>query len=127
MRKNKYIEAAKAIALKSKCHVKHGCIIINNKGNVISEACNSYYRYNKTGLNPPYEKGIKIRCSSHAEENAFRNVNHNLLDGAKMFVVRVSSSGDTMLSKPCERCMILCNKYIDNYGLKCVYYSDTCE
>jgi tRNA(Arg) A34 adenosine deaminase TadA len=124
MRKNKCIKAAINIALKSKCHVKHGCIIINNKGTVISEACNSYNYLNESHLNPPYEKGRKIRCSSHAEENALRIVNPKQLIGAKMYVVRVSSEGNTMLSKPCNRCTVICNKYMNNFGLRCVFYSE---
>ena len=58
--------------------------------------------------------------SYHAEINAMRKVGFckRILKGATLYVVRINTNGELVMSKPCERCEKICKKY----GVK-VYYS----
>ena len=118
----KHILDAMETATKSNMKMKHGCVIVNGKGNVISKACNTY----ETAVDiKPYTKG-KYGLSCHAEENALKKVDYKLLYGAKLYVTRVSVCDNQfvfMNSKPCHRCTTIINKCIQKYGLKMVYYS----
>jgi deoxycytidylate deaminase len=110
---------AATIANKSDMEKKHGCVIIDKKGCIISTA------YNKTLNIPPhqlktYDKSNKF--SRHAEENALWNVNKKKLYGAKLYVVRTGSSL-LLNSKPCKKCMDIIETCMVKYGLKVAYYS----
>ena len=116
------------IALKSDMRCKHGCIIIDNKGVVVSSACNKAMPVCKEIL---YSQLIRPHCSIHAEELALRKSDYRKLSGAKMYVVRINSIEDNsdkslyfMNSKPCNKCTYIINACIRKYGLKTVYYSD---
>lgn len=110
---------AKNIAEKSKMRVQHGCVIVDSKGYIISTAFNKYNHF--YNIQKPWQKGSRLSC--HAEEGALKKVNFNKLEGAKLYVVRISYSGELLNSKPCERCTKIINKFIHKYGLKEVYYS----
>jgi len=117
---------AHSIALKSDMRCKHGCIIIDNKGVIISSACNKSMPVCKEIL---HSKSLRTyKCSFHAEEIALRNTDYRKLCGAKMYVIRINSlnnkTTDFMNSKPCEKCTYIINACIRKYGLKTVYYSD---
>lgn len=113
------------IAKKSDMRSKHGCIIIDNKGNIISSACNrTLHISSEQYIKDNFHKGIKV--SRHAEENALRNVDHKKLYGARLYVVRwgvISSNPTFMNSKPCERCTKIINTCMKKFGLKVAYYS----
>jgi deoxycytidylate deaminase len=118
------MEYAASIAQRSDMRTKHGCVIIDYKGSIISAA------YNKT-LNIPshklkeYDRNNKI--SRHAEENALRNVDKRKLCGARLYVVRSGGCFETnsffMNSKPCKRCTAIIETCMKKFGLKSVYYS----
>ena len=114
------------IALKSDMRCKHGCIIIDNKGDIISSACNKSMPICKEILHSRTLRTYK--CSLHAEEMALRNIDYRKLSGAKMYVIRINSltnkTNDFMNSKPCNKCTYIINACIRKYGLKTVYYSD---
>lgn len=47
------------------------------------------------------------------------NFNRRLLKGADLYVVRINSDDNFILSKPCERCQFFCMRY----EIRNVYYS----
>ena len=64
------------------------------------------------------------RMTMHAERAALKAVGDtNLLRGAVLVVVRVGKGGLLLGSKPCHECQCHCEKAMDKYGLRCVYYS----
>jgi len=64
------------------------------------------------------------RMTMHAERAALKAVGDtNLLRGAVLVVVRVGKGGILLGSKPCHECQCHCEKAMDKYGLRCVYYS----
>jgi hypothetical protein len=127
---NEIMMIAIEVAKKSDMRCKHGCVIIDNKGNIISTG------YNKTiptssnilKLNlykEEFEK--KHKLSRHAEENALRNADPRKLDGAKLYVVRwgnLESNPLFMQSKPCKRCTLIIESCMKKFGLRVVYYSN---
>jgi deoxycytidylate deaminase len=131
---NFIIKYALTIAEKSDMKNKHGCVIIDKKGSIISAEYNKMiYIKNISEFHNRFRKGMKM--SIHAEENALRNVDKKKLDGAKMYVVRrgygefINENGNTiknpicMNSKPCERCTTIINMFMKKHGLKIVLYS----
>jgi deoxycytidylate deaminase len=122
---NEIMLHAANIAIKSDMRSKHGCVIVDKKGNIISAAHNSAINItDKSTLDKTYKKGNKI--SRHAEENALRMVDPKKLDGAKLYVVRSGIKPNNPLfmnSKPCARCTAIINACMKKFGLKVVYYS----
>lgn len=113
------IENAVRMAEKSKVHVQHGCVIVDSKGYIIAESNNKYaYLHN---IYKPWNRSHRLSC--HAEESALKIVDRKKLYGAKLYVVRLSYSGELVNSKPCSRCTTIIEKYMNKYGLKTVYYS----
>lgn len=115
------------IAKKSDMRVKHGCIIIDNKGTIISKACNKMLNFDTEKIK---NRDQYLKVSYHAEENALKQVNPKKLFGAKLYVVRYGNSDNKFFanSKPCDRCTIIIDKYMKKYGLKNVFYSvEKCE
>ena len=115
------------IAKKSDMRVKHGCIIIDNKGTIISKACNKMLNFDTEKIK---NRDQYLKVSYHAEENALKQVNPKKLFGAKLYVVRYGNSDSNffMNSKPCNCCTIIIDKYMKKYGLKNVFYSvEKCE
>jgi len=116
---NEIMLYAVEIAKKSDMRSKHGCVIIDNKGNIISSACNK-----TINLNNKFEKNTKI--SHHAEEAALKMADPKKLRGARLYVIRwgiISSNPVFMNSKPCDRCSSIINTCIKKFKLKVVYYS----
>ena len=116
------------IAQRSDMRSKHGCVIIDNKGNIISTAYNKTLNISNEKLRN-YDKNNKV--SQHAEENALRHVDKRKLCGARLYVVRSvcqdhKDNKDHILmnSKPCKRCTSIIETCMKKFGLKSVYYSD---
>jgi deoxycytidylate deaminase len=122
---NEAIELAK----KSDMHSKHGCIIVDNKGNIISSGFNKFiylkkYKY----FNQSYDTdpSNKIKISVHAEENALRLADPKKLKGAKLYVIRwgvIPTNPIFLNSKPCHRCQSIIQSCMKKHGLSCVLYS----
>lgn len=113
------------IAKKSNMNSKHGCIIIDKKGKIISSACNK-----RRSMDTEHISDINIRrqkrFSRHAEETALKNVNRNDLKGAVLYVVRYGNHENNpyfMNSKPCEKCTAIIKANMERHGLKAAYYS----
>ena len=113
------------IAKKSNMNSKHGCVIIDKKGNIISSACNKR-RSMETEHIPDINIRRQKKFSKHAEETALKNVNRNNLKGAVLYVVRYGHNHTNpyfMNSKPCEKCTAIIKAAIERHGLKAAYYS----
>lgn len=122
---NAIMQHAANIAEKSDMRSKHGCVIVDKKGNIISAACNNAINLSvKSDLDKTFRKGNKI--SRHAEENALRMVDPKKLHGAKLYVVRWGIKPHNPLfmnSKPCARCTAIIEACMKKFGLKTVFYS----
>lgn len=126
---NEIMMLAIEVAKKSDMRCKHGCVIIDNKGNIISTGYNKMIpaSYNILKLNlykEDFEK--KYKLSRHAEENALRNADPRKLCGAKLYVVRWGNQDNNplfMQSKPCKRCTLIIESCMKKFGLRVVYYT----
>lgn len=60
----------------------------------------------------------------HAERNAIKQVGDmTKLNGANLYVIRVSNKDSILNSEPCHDCRLLIEKCQQKYGLRNVYYS----
>jgi deoxycytidylate deaminase len=118
------MQYAADISMKSDMNFKHGCVILDKKGKIISTAYNKRIT-TKSKKILIYSRDNKL--SRHAEEIALRNVDKRKLSGAKLYIVRsgecINSNYILMDSKPCNKCTKVIEKYMNNFGLKVVYYS----
>ena len=109
------------IAKKSNMRNQHGCIIEDNKGNVISRACNRSNYLQERHIEDLKNKPL---FSRHAEESALKNTDKTKLKGAKLYVIRWSDMKKRFMnSKPCRKCTSIIHSYMNKYGLKMAYYS----
>lgn len=103
---------------------KHGCVIIDNKGDIISTGVNKAKIHVNLNKFKKFNKNNKISC--HAEEDALRNVDIRKLKGAKLYVIRLNYTTPYPRftdSKPCNKCTCIIESCMKKYGLKVVYYS----
>ena len=127
---NEIMMVALEVAKKSDMRCKHGCVIIDTKGNIISTGYNKMIPSACNLLKikickEEFERKYKI--SRHAEENALRNADPKKLYGAKLYVVRWGDLDNNplfMKSKPCKRCTLIIESCMKKFGLRVVYYSD---
>ena len=118
-----YMMMCVEIAKKSDMRCKHGCIVVDKNGKIISEAHNK-----RNGLPDKHIDDPKKRpfFSSHAEETALKKMNRQDLDGATLYQVRYGQFHKNpvfMNSKPCPKCTPIILACMKNYGLKKAYYS----
>lgn len=111
-RDNAYLSVATYMASLSKSRRKHGAVIVKG-GSVLSTG----YNKDKNHPNNVSEEHIKKYCSIHAEVDALKKVNN--AKGATIYVARVNSFGQQLLSKPCNNCY----KKIKNSGIKKIIYT----
>lgn len=71
--------------------------------------------FNKTKTHPFLHKKYAYR-SIHAECDAAMKA----ASGDTLIVVRIGKKGNLTCSRPCEKCM----RFIKDYGIKTIYYSD---
>ncbi|AOM63382.1 hypothetical protein [Heterosigma akashiwo virus 01] len=108
-----YLSSAAKLAFKSDNNKhKHGCIIINNKGHIISQGINRNYKNN------PF-------LTVHAEQDALLSIDKKKLKKYKclfMYVVRIKNTdiNKLKLSKPCDSCQ---RKILKFPNIKYIYYS----
>jgi len=118
------MQYAADIAQRSDMRSKHGCVIVDSKGSIISAAYNKTLNISSHKLKV-YDRNNKV--SRHAEENALRHVDKRKLCGARLYVVRSGGCINTdhylMNSKPCKRCTDIIETCMRKFGLKVVYYS----
>jgi len=106
------LDRALQLAKTSKYRHQHGAIIVKN-GNVISQGVN--YKVN----NPRQITDPKTGAGIHAEVAAIKASRGADLNGAVIYVARVSKCGDPVMSKPCDRCQ----NSLREAGIKKVYYT----
>lgn len=65
-----------------------------------------------------------MEATIHAERAVLKSVGDiNLLRGATLVVMRISTAGELVNSKPCHACSRHLEKAMKKYGLARVYYS----
>lgn len=117
------VEAAK----KSNMRSKHGCIIVDCKGKIISKAYNKRNGLPDKHIDDPSKRPW---FSKHAEETALLDCDRRKLNGASLYVVRWGKIGMEhcfMNSKPCSKCTPIIKACMKNHGLKAAYYSTGSE
>lgn len=114
--KNKYIQAAKAVALSSpgaggKNGYRLGAVIVNR--HTIEAA-----KFNCLKSHPKLCKHFEYPYL-HAEAHAILSLGLFSCLNKTMYVVRVKRDGSYAMAKPCKSCQ----KLIQEVGIKDVYYS----
>lgn len=95
-------------ALRSEEKFKHGAIILDKKGNIISSGFNHKVDY--------YNHKFTI----HAEIDAINKIIKNQYDlNNILIVIRINKNNELKMSKPCKDC----EKYIVMNKIRKVYYS----
>jgi deoxycytidylate deaminase len=114
-----YFEKAYQVAKKSSHHEqKHGAIIVNNKGEIISEGYNH--------MSCIYCHQSSIHAEVHAILNARKKISKNkrksILSKCKIYIVRIGKKClHFKKSSPC----INCYNFIKKNHIKTIIYSDT--
>ena len=118
--KDRFFEAARAAALASegvgkRKNFRHGAVIVK-KNQVLASGHNSYKTH-------PLMAKYTAFPHLHAEQKAIINLGLDNCHGLDLYVVRINSKKDFMMSKPCSICRML----IDKVGIRNVYYTDNKE
>lgn len=111
-RQEYFLKRAAAVAARSSMNHRHGCVIVNKAGEVVSEGFNNTFVH------------MYHKFSTHAEVACLSKMKHNkkVLSECEMYVVRIGTEGmgnPLKYSKPCTGC----TKAIIKSGIKRVYYS----
>jgi len=109
-RQQAYLDRAARVAEKSTMTHRHGCVIVNCDGVVISEG----YNHHRIAMSHKY--------SIHAEISALYKAKRSRtkLSQCEMYIVRLGPSGDVLkYSMPCEQCA----SEITKAGIRRVYFS----
>lgn len=109
-----YLKLALNLAKSSSCKNKHGAVIVRG-GSILSLGINKMK--NHPDIIP--ESLVKDVCHVHAEIDAIKKVKSEL-KGATIYVARVNSFGNGLLSRPCERCY----EVIISSGINKIVYTD---
>jgi len=103
---------AREEATKSAYKQRHGAVVYNRQ-RILGKG------HNKTKTHPK-ARYYYTHPFIHAEFDAV--VNAGNVKDCTVAVVRISGSGDLMLSKPCQECMF----FLKKRGIKYIVYSDSC-
>lgn len=109
-----YLDKACELASLSDCRFKHGAII-RKAGNTIAVGINY-------GVNDPKYLDDEVaaeHAAVHAEVAALNACKKANLEGATIYVARVSKNDEPRMSKPCENCQ----KALKARGVKKVFYT----
>lgn len=110
----KYLEQAMKVAELSEERYRHGAVL-RKSGRTLSVGINR-------NTNDPMilDQSMNVKhFSIHAEYAAIRAVRKSDLQGASIYIARVSKNGEPVMSKPCVKCQ----KMLKKYGVKKVYYT----
>lgn len=110
----KYLDQAIELAQISDCKYRHGAII-RKSGKTIAVGVN--YTVN----DPAYlDDDVAVEHTAvHAEVAALNSCRKVDLQGATIYVARVSARNEPRMSKPCERCQ----KALKERGVRKVFYT----
>lgn len=107
-----FLDRAACQAARSSMGHRHGCVIVNKNGEIVSEGYNHVY----THLYHKYSIHAEVCCLSKMKRN------RKTLADCEMYVVRIGTDNmgqPLKYSKPCPDC----TKAIIKSGIKRVYYS----
>ena len=106
---------------------KHGSVLVKNS-KIISVGYNRFHSDSSifdSELMNSRKRGRRV--SRHAEEDALRNCDTRLMNGAILYVIRwgcgIEGRPVYLNSEPCERCHACIQHCMDKYGLKAVYFT----
>ncbi len=113
-----HFQQAYNLALLSEKYPRVGCVIVRKKKTLsFSHNINKSHPLQKELNYLRFNDKYFDTCShsQHAEFVAIQSVkNKSLLEGSKIFIVRLDSKGKIMPSNPCKACQNL----IDKYGIE---------
>ena len=113
---NRFVEEAIKQSVRSVERYKHGAIIFDGKGNIISRG------FNHVNFRLNLKKYGYSGFSTHAECSAIIKCERDLLEGSSLLVIRRSMGGTKLSSSmPCRSCLNM----IIEAGISKVYYSNT--
>ena len=115
-RKKRFIDLAKRVAANSTLtSYRHGAVLVR-ANIVLNVSCNknAYTRFGER-----FRKRDKGDATHHAELGCILGLDRSVTQGADVYVVRVGSSGNLLLSKPCD----MCEAALRHVGVRRVYYS----
>ena len=107
-----FLNRAASIAVRSCMGHRHGCIIVNKSGEIVSEG----YNYLFTHMCHKFSIHAEVCCLSKMKRNK------KILSECEMYVVRIGTDNmgrPLKYSKPCPDC----TKAIIKSGIKKIYYS----
>lgn len=115
-RQEYFLKRAAAVATRSSMNHRHGCVIVNKAGEVVSEGYNNTFvhMYHK------YSTHAEVACLSKMKRNK------KILSECEMYIVRIGTDGmgnPLKYSKPCPDC----TKAILKSGIRKVFYSTSDE
>lgn len=105
-----FLQLALTVSKQSDFKIKVGCVICRN-GTPISVGYNHFY----SDRHFCYSKSTTI----HAEAMAIKNCSLKQLNGAVIYVARMSKNGELAMARPCPQCLVLLQKV----GVKKMTYS----
>jgi len=115
---NRMRDAAYAVALSGqgvgpRYAFRHGAVLFDRSGKILSAKSNSLKTHPKLAkfTDYPYLHAESACIIGHGMDNC---------DGLSLLVLRVLKNNQVSLSKPC----IICQRVIEDAGLKSVYYTD---
>ena len=112
----RYLNLAREVAKKSTYgKLRHGALLVKG-GSVISTA------YNKSNFNSfgnRFREHDRGPATHHAELGCILGVDKSKTDGATLYVTRVNTRGEYMLSRPCK----MCHDILKHCGVKRVIYT----
>lgn len=115
---NRMRDAAYAVALSGqgvgpRYAFRHGAVLFDRSGKILSAKSNSLKTHPKLAkfTDYPYLHAESACIIGHGMDNC---------EGLSLLVLRVLKNDQVSLSKPC----VICQKVIEDAGLKSVYYTD---
>lgn len=114
MRFDSFIDKLTQVALKSNMKIKLAAGIFYSKKGFIATGCNTTRTYSKNSASSIHPSE-HAECAALRELRKFPNINTKDL---KLFVIRISSTGELLQSTPCMNCA---NSILKN-GIKKIYY-----
>lgn len=124
----KFLALAIKIANNAENNYRHGAVMVKG-GRVLAMAPN-IYKNTPTIFEREYpnnlemqKESIREHCSVHAEARVVKMVGADVCHGATIYVARVNNKGESLMSKPCDKCYEL----LTEVGIKTVVYTDTTD
>lgn len=118
-KQSEIINYAIKVANKSTMTHQHAAVIVNNRGDILGEG------FNKPNNNLTNIYSIHAECAC-IKNSIKKNKNKLEMYDLTLYVIRISyinNKSYLRLSKPCDNCKKVIDKYAQKYKLKTIYYS----